>query len=246
MVIKEVSAKTILSKSGIPGFDFCLNPYTGCTHACLYCYAVFMKKFTGHTEEWGRFVDVKVNANKVLKRQVKKKGPVIISSVTDPYQPIEAKYKITRECLTTLLEYQFPVNILTKSPLLLRDMELFKNFNDIKVGVTITTDNDRIRKMFEPNAPPIEARLKALKTLKENGINTFVFIGPLLPMNPDGLSKEIAPYADKIFIDGMNYRFKTERIYRKNNLIQWLDVRFTDNVIEKLRRGFLNNKVEHC
>ena len=95
LLIKEVVAKSILSKSGIPGADFCINPYTGCSHACKYCYASFMKKFTGHTEPWGDFVDIKINAPQILQRQLKRasKGSVMISSVTDAYQPAEAKYK---------------------------------------------------------------------------------------------------------------------------------------------------------
>lgn len=148
--IKEIEAKSILTKSGIPGVDYCINPYVGCFHACKYCYATFMKRFTGHTEAWGSFVDVKVNAPDVLQKQLKNKvkGRVMVSSVTDAYQPIEAKYKLTRKCLEILLQNQFPVDILTKSPLVLRDLDLIKKFKDIEVGVTITTNDDKIRKVF--------------------------------------------------------------------------------------------------
>lgn len=240
LIIKEVLAKSILSKSGIPGATYCINPYTGCSHACRYCYASFMKKFTGHTEPWGRFVDVKINAPQVLKRQLKRasKGSVMISSVTDAYQPVEGKYKLTRQCLEILLPYRFPVNILTKSPLVLRDMYLIRKFEDIEVGITITTDDEKIRKIFEPNAPPIEARIHALKILHKSGIRTYVFIGPLLPMSPEALCKRLLPYVDHVFIDGMNYPSKTLNIYRQMKMQQWLDRDFTGDIIKKLRDCF--------
>jgi DNA repair photolyase len=94
--IKEIKVKSILTKTGIPGIDYCINPYVGCSHGCIYCYATFMKRYTGHTEEWGSFVDVKSNAPEVLQRQLKKMtqaGNIIISSVIDPYQPVEAKHR---------------------------------------------------------------------------------------------------------------------------------------------------------
>ena len=161
LVIKEKRARSILSKSGIPGIDYCINPYTGCSHGCKYCYATFLKRFTGHEEAWGSFVDVKINAPEILQRQMKNapRGNIMISSVTDPYQPVEDQYKLTRQCLEVLLAYQFPVSILTKSSLVLRDLDLIKRFKEMEVGITITTDNDKIREIFEPNAPSIETRI---------------------------------------------------------------------------------------
>lgn len=240
VLTREIKVKSILSKSGIPGFDFCINPYAGCYHGCKYCYATFMKRFTGHTEEWGSFVDVKINAPEVLQKELrrKEKGRVIISSVTDAYQPAEGKYKITRQCLEVLSEHQYEVDILTKSPLVLRDIDILKRFRDINVGFTITTDDDKIRKIFEPNAPPINARINALKRLHDNGIKTYVFIGPLLPMNPDALLDKIAPFADSFLIDRMNYISKTTNIYRQMNLTRWLDRGFTEDIIQRLKSGF--------
>ena len=240
LIIREVIAKTILSKSGIPGADYCLNPYTGCSHACLYCYASFMKRFTGHTEPWGTFVDIKTNAPEVLQRQLKRavKGSVIISSVTDAYQPLEGKYKITRQCLEILLQHGFPVDILTKSPLVLRDMDIIRQFKDIEVGITVTTDDDKIRKIFEPKAPPIESRIHALKTLHKNGIRTYAFIGPVLPMDPEALCERLFPHVDHVYIDRMNYTFKTLNIYRRFRLQQWLNEAFTDQIIERLEDCF--------
>lgn len=250
LIIKEIKVKSVLTKSGIPGADYCINPYVGCFHGCRYCYATFMKRFTNHTEPWGGFVDVKINAAEVLEKQLKRaeKGSVIISSVTDAYQPIEARYKITRKCLEVLLQYQhqFSVDILTKSPLVLRDMDLIKRFKDIYVGITITTDDEDMRKVFEPNAPSISARINALKKLHDNGIETYAFIGPVLPTNPEALAKRIKPYADSIIIDRMNYASKTVRIYRQLKLERWLDDVFIENIIYRLKKGFAKKPVNIC
>src|SRR4030066_653341 len=239
--IREVKVKSILTKTGIPGIDYCINPYVGCSHGCIYCYATFMKRFTAHTEAWGSFVDVRINAPEVLQKQLKgkkKSGSITISSVTDPYQWIEGKYKLTRQCLEVLLPYKFSISILTKSPLVLRDIDLFKKFSDIEVGVTITTDDEKIRKIFEPHAPPIGARINAIKTLHDNRIKTYAFIGPVLPMNPEALSEKINPHVHSIIIDRMNYTSKTLKIYQRMNLNEWLEKDFIDDIIQRLKNGF--------
>src|SRR5271157_4619818 len=125
LVVKEVHAKSVLSRSGIEGISYTVNPYTGCSHGCRYCYATFMKKYTGHPEAWGEFVDAKMNAPLLLAKQLSRaaRGNVILSSVTDPYQRLEARYGLTRACLVTLSDYDFPVEVLTKSPLVVRDMD---------------------------------------------------------------------------------------------------------------------------
>lgn len=248
LIIREIKAKSILTKSGIPGVDYCINPYVGCSHGCRYCYATFMKRYSGHTEAWGSFVDVKINAPEILQKQLKraKRGRVLISSVTDAYQPIESKYKLTRQCLEILLQSQFPVDILTKSPLVLRDTDLIKKFKDIEVGITITTNDEKMQKIFEPNAPSIMARIRTLKALHDKGINTYAFIGPVLPMNPETLSEKIRPHVDSIIIDKMNYPSKTFTIYNRMNLSKWLDKDFIDDIIQRLKNGFLGKTVDIC
>jgi len=248
LTIRGKEVRTILSKSGIPGIDYCINPYVGCFNGCRYCYATFMKRFTGHPEAWGTFVDAKVNGPEVLQTQIRKarKGLVMISSVTDPYQPLEKDYRLTRRCLEVLLEYQFPVHILTKSPLVVRDMDLIKEFKEIEVGVTVTTDDETIRGIFEPQAPSIDARIQTLKTLHENGVNTYAFVGPLLPMDPEALSERINPYVQSVLIDRMNYVSKTVTIYRRMNLKRWLDDSFLEEAIDRLHRGFAGKDVTIC
>ena len=247
-LIREKGVKSVLSKSGIPGVDYCLNPYVGCAHGCKYCYATFMKRFTGHTEPWGTFVDVKVNTPEVLQRQLRRarRGYVMLSSVTDPYQPLEKRYGLTRRCLEILLRHEFPVGILTKSPLVLRDLDLIGQFEDIDVGMTITTDDEGIKKIFEPETPPIETRIQALKVLHDRGIGTYAFIGPLLPQNPEALAEKIKPYADSILVDRMNYLNKTIGLYRRHHLTEWLEEDLIDDVLYRLKKAFSGKEVNIC
>lgn len=185
MKINEVGCKSVLSDTKLYGLDYSINPYTGCEHACRYCYAVFMKKFTEHKEEeWGRFVDVKTNAPEVLKKEVKDKGPgsVLLSSVTDPYQPLEEEYEITRELLKILQENNFSVSILTKSDLVLRDLDVLKKFDHgkLSVGLTINFVDEEDRNIWEPCASTIDERIRTLKKLKTENIPTYVHVGPWL------------------------------------------------------------------
>jgi DNA repair photolyase len=216
MIVREIKAKSILNKSKI--FDYCLNPYTGCQHNCRYCYArLFMTRYSGHQEPWGEFVDVKINAVKLLRGQLQraKKGTVWISSVCDPFQPLEAQYKLTRGCLKELLKKQFPVNIQTKSTLVLRDLDLFTQFKSIEVGFSIATDDEKAARLFEPRASPVKERINALHTIRDAGIRTFAFIGPLLPGNPENLIDNLAGKVDYVYIDRMNYIGSIQSFYRR-------------------------------
>ncbi len=216
MVIKEIKAKSILSASKI--YDWVINPYVGCQHACSYCYARFMKRFTKHKEPWGKFVDVKINAADLLRVEItkKKRGRVWVSGVCDPYQPLEEKYQMTRKCLEILAQYDWPVIIQTKSPLLLRDTDIFKEMQNIEVGLSITTADDAIRKLFEPYAPPTEERIKALDELRKVSIKTYAMIAPMLP-GAGELAEELKGKIDYMLVDGMNYHY-ADWVYRKYGL----------------------------
>ncbi len=216
MVVKEIKVKKILSESKI--YPYTINPYVGCQHNCSYCYARFMKRFTGHQEPWGEFVDVKINAPQLLKTEITKKKPdrVWISGVCDPYQPLEAKYQITRQCLKILIENNWPVIIQTKSPLVLRDIDLLKKGKDLEVGFSIATFDDRIRKLFEPNTPPINSRIKALETLHQAGLKTYAMIAPILP-GSENLPKVLSGKIDRVIIDRMNYNY-ADWVYQKYGL----------------------------
>jgi DNA repair photolyase len=216
MVIQEVYAKSILSKSQV--YPYVINPYTGCQHNCSYCYARFMKRFTGHKEPWGQFVDVKINAPQLLQREITRKKPdrVWVSGVCDPYQPLEAKYQLTRQCLHILAENSWPVSIQTRSPLVTRDLDILKRGNGFEVGISITTADDDIRKLFEPHAPPIMARVKALAQINQAGVRTFVMIAPILP-HAESLAEFLADKVDHVILDRMNYNH-ADWVYRKYNL----------------------------
>lgn len=241
--VKEILTKSALTPSRIEGIDFALNPYIGCAHGCRYCYADFMKRFSNHSEPWGSFVDVKINIPQLLEKELKREKArelslgvfsdleqsawrrahsvdklVSLSTVTDPYQPLEQKYQLTRRCLEILLRYQMPVSILTKSPLVLRDVDLIKQFKNIDVGITITTDRDDIRKIFEPGAPPIQSRNDTLKQLYQQGIKTWVFVGPMLPMDAYQLGTQVKDFIHHYYIDPMNYISKSRAIYYHHQL----------------------------
>ena len=219
--IREIRAKSILNKSKI--HDYCLNPYTGCQVNCRYCYArLFMRRYSGHKEPWGAFVDVKINAAELLRKQVAraKKGTVWLSSVCDPYQPLEEKYRLTRQCLAILAEAGFPVNLQTKMTLVLRDLDIIERFDEIEVGMTLTTDDERIARMFEPGASPVGERIAALEKIHSRGIRTFAFVGPLLPGGPEGLISALAGRVDKILVDRMNYLETVIGVYQKLGLTE--------------------------
>ncbi len=240
MKVKEVFAKSVLTRTAIPGFDYCLNPYVGCGHGCRYCYASFMKRFSGHREPWGEFVDVKRNATSQLERQVERTpvGWVMIGTVTDPYQPLEKKYRITRGCLEVLLKRQFPVNLLTRSPLCVRDLDLFKRFGKIEVGLSVTTDDEGMRRLFEPRSPSISSRIKALETLHRQGIKTYAFIGPMLPLKPVSLVKMLEGRVDEVLIDRMNYPNRVKRLYQRKGLESYLTDDYFNVVGRDLKERF--------
>jgi DNA repair photolyase len=236
MIIKEIEAKTILSKSQV--YDYALNAYVGCQHNCIYCYARFMRRFTGHHEQWGEFVDVKINAAELLTLEVKKKkkGNVWISGVCDAYQDLEQKYMLTRRCLEILVENGWPITIQTKSPLVLRDIMILKRSADAEVGLTITTADERVRRIFEAAAPPIEKRIRALRILHEEGIKTFVMVAPMLP-GAEGLADMLKANVDHALIDRYNYYY-ADRAYKKHGMEWAMGEDFFQEKGEELRAAF--------
>lgn len=181
-------AKSILTKpSGFIGmFDFTLNPYSGCRFGCHYCYAAFFARTEAKQEDWGRWLEVKENALDLLKR--KRKRPLIdktiyMSSVTDPYQPIEGRLGLTRSLLQELIDYhRVRLVIQTRGTLVTRDIDLLRQFEHIQVNMTVTTDDETVRKAFEPTCPPNPHRLEAIQQIHAAGIPTAITMTPLLPV----------------------------------------------------------------
>ena len=215
--IKEVLCKNALTPSGITGMDYSLNPYIGCEHSCIYCYATFIRRWHKHQEEWGKIIEIKINLiERLIKELKKKKGTVCIGTVADPYQPIELEYQLTKKALQTLMKYQWPIEILTKSHLILRDLEILKDYQNLAIEITLTTLNERVRKIFEPKASSVEERKKAIRTLVEKGIYTTIFFGPIIPYFSDQEEKirEIFDFAQEVGVkevlcDSLNY-FKSK------------------------------------
>jgi DNA repair photolyase len=236
MKIREIKAKSILSKSQV--YDYALNAYVGCQHNCVYCYARFIKRFTGHTERWGEFVDIKINAPELLASEVKRKkiGRIWISGVCDPYQPLEKRYMITKKCLEILADNGWPFTVQTKSPLVLRDIETLKRANDIEVGFTITTADEKIRRIFEPDTPPIRQRIEALAKLHSERIRTFAMIAPILP-GAEGLVSALKGKVEYVLLDRLNYHY-SDWAYKRYG-IQWaMEDGFFSQKGEELRMAF--------
>ncbi len=213
MRTSEILCKTALSRSGLA--DYALNCYVGCQHACRYCYARYMARFTNHEEEWGEFVDVRVNIAEVLRRQLRRKrvGSVMISSVCDGWQPLEEKYGLTRECLRLLVGYGYDVCILSKSALVMRDLDILAGKGNVELGMTVSTFDEGLRQIIEPMASPTAQRFQSLQAAAEKGVNVWLFMGPLLPFLSDteeniaGLMREASklPLA-RLYVDKLNLR----------------------------------------
>ena len=180
MKIQTVQTKNLIVKSNLPASDYVINPYIGCSHRCQYCYASFMKRFSGHSEDWGTFVDIKQCPHIKLPRNLSQKT-LLLSSVTDPYQPLESKYGVTRDILQKLVATDAKVEILTKSHLVTRDIDLFLQFPNIRIGISMNTMDKSFCRDMEPGAPSVTQRLDALKQHKEKGINTYLFLSPIFP-----------------------------------------------------------------
>lgn len=204
--IKEIQTKSILSKSNLPIGDYSANPYTGCTFACKYCYACFMKRFSNHPEEWGEFLDVKYwqplkNTQKYANKEL------FIGSVTDPYNPQERTYQRTKALLEELKDSGIKLNIATKSDLILRDLELIKSFKNPRVSFSINTLDENFRKDMD-RAVPIKRRLEAMRIFYNEGITTTCFISPIFPQitNIEVIINEVQGYCHFIWLENLNLR----------------------------------------
>jgi DNA repair photolyase len=214
VVVREAPCKSILNRSALGGYS--LNCYTGCRHACVYCYARFMQRFHPHAEPWGEFVDVKINAVETLKRQLRRAAPgeVFVSSACDGWQPVEAEYGLTRRCCELLLGHGFHVSVLTKSALVRRDLDVFQGRN-ATVGVTITTLDQGLADLWEPHASSVEGRLGVIAEARRRGLKTSIMFGPLLPGLSDDQASLDAMFeraagldVDAVWVDAMNPRPK--------------------------------------
>ena len=220
IIIKETVSKNIITKSKLPATDYVINNYVGCNHGCIYCYAEFMKRFTNHTEKWGEFLDVKkFNEEKFVKylKKINSDKKILMSSVTDPYNPYEIKYKSTRNILKLFIQANnehIHLEILTKSLLIFRDIDLLKKIKNITVGISLNTLNDNLRRQIEPCAGSIKSRIEILKKLKGENIPVYLFVSPIFPMLTQ-LEEIIATCKDTvdfIYFENLNLRGRYKKI----------------------------------
>nr|CAA9239105.1 Radical SAM domain protein [uncultured Armatimonadetes bacterium] len=219
-LITEIEVRSVLTaqnrRSTIP-YDYTINPYRGCLLGCLYCYASrFVHEDAAKKADWGHWVEVKKNAVDALQRDSHKicGKTVFFSSATDPYQPLELRLGLTRALLEVLL-LAFParLRIQTRSPHVVRDIDLFRKFGDtLDVGISVPTDSDIVRRAFEPRAPSIARRLDAARQLKEAGIAVRASVAPLLPCTPERLARLLAPCFDRAWVDGINFYEKADAL----------------------------------
>ena len=180
---KKIKVKDYLTKSSLPASDYVINPYIGCSHQCKYCYACFMKRFTGHEEPWGSFIDIKECDKPINIKKLEGKS-LFLSSVTDCYNQYEQKYGITRKIVEQLVDANCQITISTKSDLILRDMDLLKKCKNLKVAVSLNTLDDGFRSDMD-DASSVSDRIHVLRRLHQEGIYTVLFVSPIFPYLTD-------------------------------------------------------------
>ena len=219
MKFQEIEVKSVMTKSNLPVADFSVNPYVGCTHGCKYCYASFMKRFTNHPEPWGEFIDVKMWPP--IQHPEKYAGKeAFLGSVTDCYQPCEAKYQRTRALLEQLQGSGISVSIATKSDLVLRDLDLIKTFPSARVSFSINTLDEDFRKEMDRGAS-IEKRLAAMKAFYDAGVQTTCFISPIFPGITDvkAIIERAKKQCNLVWLENLNLRGDY-----KVRILEWVHV----------------------
>jgi len=179
-------------KGKMAWYDFALNPYRGCSFGCSYCYAAFYVADEAMRADWGNWVEVKVRAVEALRKKNLTDKRIFMSSATDPYQPLERKLELTRDVVKELADQGARLVVQTRSPISARDVDLFKRFKHIRVNMSVTTDDDNIRKRYEPNCASIDRRLEAVETIRAADIPVAISVCPMLPMNdPEAFGKRL-------------------------------------------------------
>lgn len=260
--VREVQVNSYVTASKLPDADYVINPYIGCPHKCIYCYAEFMKRFTGHMhEEWGDFVDIKICNNRVALDRLEGSS-ILFGSVTDAYNQYEKKYKITRKILSEFVGFHAKIDILTKSDLVVRDIDLLKKIPDIRVGFSINSLDEEFLRKTEPFASSALRRIRAMQTLRDSGIRTYLFMSPIFP----GITKfvdlieAVDMCSDSFYFENLNLRgaymprvFKFiannypehiglyEKIYNKKDKSYWADL--SDDINEYCVRNELDYKL---
>jgi DNA repair photolyase len=184
-------------------FDYSLNPYVGCGFACAYCFAANFVADDQRRADWGKWVDIKVDAERQVLRTDLRGKKIFMSSATDPYQPLEQKVGLTRRILEAIVPQQPHLIVQTRSPLVTRDIDLLKRLDKVCVNMSITTDSERVRKRFEPSCASIDRRIEALAEVSRAGIPTMVCIAPMLPIeDPEAFAARLGAIGAKAVVTG--------------------------------------------
>ena len=213
--IQKIATNGILTKTNTPLGGYCANPYVGCPHGCKYCYASFMKRFTNHPEKWGTFLDVKEWDNITNIRKYSGQS-ILIGSVTDPYNPFEEKYQRTRALLEELVQIDCKLMILTKSDLVLRDLDLLTKMKNVTVGLSINTLDENFKNDMD-DAPSIKRRLDAMRKLYRAGLRVVCFISPIFPGITDvqAIVEKVKDQCDLIWLENLNLRGDYKQVILK-------------------------------
>lgn len=239
IIERKINTKDYLTKSNLPASDYVINPYVGCTHACKYCYARFIKRFTKHAETWGEFIDIKECEKPINLKKIRGKS-VFMSSVTDCYNSYEKKYGITRKILEQLVNANCQITISTKSTLILRDIELLKKISNLKVAFSINTLDETFRADMD-NGSSIKDRLHAIEKLYNAGIYTVLFMSPIFPYITewkdiiDCTKESVCEY----WFENLNLRGEY-----KNNILSYINMYYPD-LKEKYERIYLKKDITY-
>ncbi len=242
--VREIEVDRVLVAEG--DGQYYVNPYVGCMIGCEFCWAATSAELSRALEglpslPWGRWVDVKVNAPEVLRRELATRAPGIVRMspvVTDPYQPLERKYRVTRGCVAAIVDAGFSPVILTRDARALDDVDLFARCAGSAVGMSIPTDDDAVRAAFEPGASPIDERLDALTRLHAAGVRTFAVVQPVLPMDAANLVSRVAPFVRAVRIDRMHALSRARHLYARAGRLDAMGEAFAEALERELRERF--------
>jgi DNA repair photolyase len=205
--VEQINARSIFSPAtGFilrGGFQWTCNPYVGCSMGCTYCYAAFLPQSRRPVEDWGKWLQAKVNAVELARKQARKVAgqALYLSSVTDPYVPAERSLCLTRGILEALVEHQPRLLVQTRGPLVIRDIDVLKQFRSVRVNMSIPTDSEEVRQAFEPKAPPLERRWQALAEVKAAGIPVGICVTPMLPLQaPEAFVRRLVEFAPDVLV----------------------------------------------
>jgi len=247
--MEQINARSIFSPAtGFirrGGFDWSCNPYLGCSFGCTYCYAAFLPQNRRPREDWGRWFQAKVNAVEVARKQAPKVAgqAVYISSVTDPYLPAERGLALTRGILEALVPHQPRLLVQTRGPLVVRDLDVLRQFRAVRVNLSIPSDSEAVRLAFEPKAPPMERRWEAARAVREAGLPVGICVTPMLPLeDPEAFVRRLVDFRPDVLVtqdfhdSGGGFGADTAEAARRLLIeSQWTATKYRE-VVERLRQ----------